>query len=135
MDGHRKRALRCFSLAPGLIVAGVFFVVAGLWPLSVVCLYLATFAWWVGWRSNAKARRMQLEREWWAKAKQGIEQEPLTPCCMEFDDTGFLHDEPHCTRYRYGRPRPITREELIEIDKSWVQIIAHLEDPEYGEEA
>jgi hypothetical protein len=135
VDGHRKRALRCFSFALGSVVTGVLFVAAGLWPLSLVSLYAATLSWWIGCRSNGKARRMQLEREWWIRAKRGIEQPPLTPCCMEFEDTGFLHDEPHCTRYRYGRPRPITREELTEINLAWAEIIAHLEDPEYGEEA
>lgn len=135
MASHQKNALRDFSASLGCVVVSVLFMVAGLWPLSIVTLYLATFLLWSGWRQKGKADRREAEIEWWARAKKGIEQDPLNPCCLQFDETGYLHDEAVCTRYRYRRPRPITREERMEIDREWQQIISRLRDPEYGEEA
>lgn len=135
MASHQKNAFRDFSASLGCVAVSVLFVVAGLWPLSLISLYVATFLLWSGWRQKAKAERREAEIEWWARAKKGIEQDPLNPCCLQFDDTGYLHDEAVCTRYRYRRPRQITREERMEIDREWQQIISRLRDPEYGEEA
>ncbi|MGH8967236.1 MAG: hypothetical protein ACRDXB_18170 [Actinomycetes bacterium] len=135
MASHQTNALRDFSASLGCVAVSVLFVVAGLWPLSLISLYVATLLLWSGWRQKAKAERREAEIEWWARAKKGIEQDPLNPCCLQFDDTGHLHDETVCTRYRYRRPRQITREERIEIDREWQQIISRLHDPEYGEEA
>lgn len=135
MAGHRENALRDFSVALGCILAGVFFLVTGLWFLSIVALYLAALMCWSGWHQKAKARRREAEIAWWARARKGVEQEPLHPCCLQFDDTGYLHDESVCTRYRYKRPRPITRQERMEIDREWERIVSRLRDPGYGEEA
>lgn len=103
--------------------------------MAFMSLYAAALLAWQGWHIRAKGIRLELERQWWGRARTGVEQEPLDPCCTLFGENGYRHDEASCTRYRYGKPRPITREELIDIDKAWNEIIAHLEDPEYGEEA
>lgn len=135
MASHERNALKDFSFALGCVAVGVLFIVAGLWPFSIAALYVATFLVWSGYRQKMKAERQRAESEWWARAAKGIEQEPLHPCCLKFDDTGHVHDESVCTRHRYGRPKPITREERMEIDREWQQIISRLRDPEYGEEA
>lgn len=133
--GHQKKALRRISAALGCAFVGVFFAVAALWMLSFLSLYCASFLGWSGLRHRWKGKRLKLESEWWARAKNGIEQDPLDPCCMRFGNTGHVHDEANCTRYRYKKPKPIDREERIEIEKAWIEIISHLHDPEYGEEA
>jgi len=134
MSGHRKKALSRFSSALGCVLVGVFFAVASLWLLSFLSLYCASFLVWSGFCFRRKAIRAELEEQWWIDAKNGAEQDPLDPCCMEFGNTGYVHDELKCTRYRYGRPRPITREELLKIDEAWNDIVSRLRDPEYGEE-
>lgn len=133
MDNYRKRALRCGSTMLGLLFTGALFLVVGLWPMTLVCTYLTVLTGWTAWRSSLKAKRRKMEIEWWARAKKGIEQEPLNPCCLEFDETGYLHDEAFCTRYRYKRPKPLTRQERIEIDEAWAEIVAHLKDQDFGE--
>jgi hypothetical protein len=135
MASHQKNAFRDFSASLVCVAVSTLFVVTGLWPLSIVSLYLATFFLWSGWRQKAKAERREAEIEWWMRARRGIDQDPLNPCCLQFGDTGYLHNDAACTRYRYRRPRPITREERMEIDREWEQIVSRLRDPEYGEEA
>lgn len=134
MNHHTKRALSHFLWALGCLLPCVFFGMIEWWFLSIVSLYLAFILLWSGWRSLGKGKRATLEQEWWARAREGVEQAPLSPCCTHYDETGFQHDEPHCTRYRYPPPKPISREERQEIDRAWSEIIAHLPDPECGEE-
>ena len=134
MANHQRKALRRTSSALGCVLVSVFFAVVALWPLSFLSLYCAAHLGWSGLIHRRKGARAVLEREWWIKAKNGVEQDPLDPCCVEFGNTGHVHNEERCTRYRYGRPKPITREERIDIDRAWEEIISHLRDPEYGEE-
>lgn len=132
---YEKKALGRFSLALGCVVTGVFFAVAALWLFSFLSLYCASFLTWRGWVNRKKGIRFRLEGEWWKKAKDGVEQDPFDPCCLKFGSTGHVHEEERCTRYRYERPKPITKDELARIEEAWNEIISHLRDPEYGEEA
>lgn len=135
MATHRSKAVTRFLWSVMCVLLGVLFSAISAWFMAFVTLYAATFLAWRGWRIRAKGIRLELENEWWSRAREGVEQEPLDPCCVLFGDNGYRHDEATCTRYRYKKPKPITREERIDIDKAWNEIIAHLEDPEYGEEA
>lgn len=135
MASYRGRAAIRFCCAAACTAIGVLFAVASVWFMSFVALYSASFLIWRGFRIHGKGIRLERERVWWSKAKKGVEQDPLDPCCTPFGETGFRHDEPSCTRYRYLRPKPITREERLEIDRKWNEIISHMSDPEYGEEA
>jgi hypothetical protein len=128
VTGHQKKALVRFCSALGCVAVGVFFGAVSLWLMSFLALYSATFFLWSGFRNLKRHERIRREVEWWRRAKDGVEQDPLNPCCVEFGETGFLHDEQKCTRYRYGRPRPISKEEREEIDKAWSEIIAHFYD-------
>lgn len=135
MKSCRRRACVRFCWALLCAVFGVLLAAASSWFLSLVFLYGACFLLWQGWCLRKKGLRFEAERNWWGKAKQGVQQNPLTPCCTLFGDTEFRHDESNCTRYRYPQSRPITREERLEIDRQWDEIISHMNDPEYGEEA
>lgn len=124
-----------FCWALPCVAFSVLLAVASAWFLAFIFLYMATFLTWSGWRSRRKGLRLQAEVDWWSKAKDGEEQDPLDPCCVRFGETGIRHDEMKCTRYRYKRPKPITREERLEIDRQWNEIIARFDDSEHGEEA
>lgn len=101
---------------------------------SAICLHAASFCVWRGFRSRSEILRTAEEVEWWKNAKNGVEQDPLDPCCVLYGKTSLEHEEDHCTRRRYPKPRIITAEELVEIDRAWNEIISHMDDPEYGEE-
>ncbi len=101
----------------------------------ILALYAATFLLWRGWKTRSEYLRFQQEVEWWKNAKNGIEQDPLDPCCVLFGKTSLKHEEEYCTRRRYPKPRIISKEELAEIDRVWKEIVSHMDDPEYGEEA
>jgi hypothetical protein len=135
MNHHTRKALSHFLWSIGCMILGVFFGIFAWWFMAVVSLYCALILIWSGWRSLGRSRRARLEEEWWRRARAGVEQAPLVPCCTEYGETGRGHDESHCTRYRYRPPKPISREERMEIDRVWSEIIANLPDPEYGEEA
>lgn len=131
---YTKKTLLYFSASLGFTVLGILVAVWGLLLLSVIALYVATFLLLRGLKFRARGRRIKEEAEWWKRARSGVEQDPLYPCCVLFGKTLVHHAEEYCTRRRYPKPRIITKEELVEIDRKWKEIIEHLDDPEYGEE-
>lgn len=109
---------------------GVFFVATPYWPLVVFFLYGAVLLAWRAGSEVGRYRRRKVEDEWWRRQKQGVRQEPLTPCCMRFGDTRVFHDGMRCTR-------GYTQEEWIEqalIDATWDGMVAGLGDLDQKEE-
>lgn len=116
-------ALVCVSM-------GVFFVATPYWPFVVFFLYGSVLLAWRAWAEMGRYRRRRAENEWWGRQKRGIRQEPLTPCCTRFGDTGNLHDEIRCTS-------GYTEEQWVEqalIDATWDGMIANLGDLDREEE-
>lgn len=134
MTQYQKKAWIRFSGSAASLTVGVLLGSWGAFSICLLFLNIATFLLWRGWGARREGIRIQAEIEWWKKAKNGVEQESLSPCCLLFGETLYQHDEARCTRRKYPMPRVISREELAEIDAAWAEIISHMDDPEYGEE-
>lgn len=135
MNAYVRKTWLYFLSSLGCTGAGVLVASWGAFLPAIVLLYLSGFLFWRGWKIRSDCFRFQEEVEWWRNAKNGIEQDPLDPCCVLYGKTYLRHEEAYCTRRRYPKPRVISREELEKIDKAWEEIIFHLENPEFGEEA
>jgi hypothetical protein len=135
MNRYVKKTWICFISSLACLGAGVLLASWGAFLVSIVSLYLATFLLWRGWKTRSEYLRFLEEVQWWRNAKNGIEQDSLDPCCVLFGKTSLRHEEEYCTRRRFPKPRIISKGELEEIDRAWKEIIAHMDDPECGEEA
>lgn len=135
MEKEGRRAFRMFLMSLGFVILGVFFIATPSWPLGIMSLYAATFCFWQGFVSKGRMARIHAENEWWRLAERGVKLRPLHPCCVEYDKTGFLHEEPRCTRDRARdrKPQPRTPEDWARIDKVWAEMIEHFHG-ECGEE-
>jgi hypothetical protein len=134
IGGHVKRSWLMFSWALLSVLLGIFLTVTPLWLASVPMFYAATFWVWRGALCRSEETRRKHEAQWWRRAKTGVTQKPLHPCCLKYEETGFLHDDIRCTRYLNRKPHPKSPEERAEIDPVWKEMISHLRDPEHGEE-
>lgn len=135
MNRYVKKAWLCFISSLACLTAGVLLSFLEVFSFSILALYGGTFLMWRGWKTRSEYLRHLEEVEWWRNAKNGVEQDSLDPCCVLFGKTSMKHEEEYCTRRRYPKPRIISKDELVDIDRAWKEIIAHMDDPEHGEEA
>lgn len=132
MEKESRRSARMFLMSLGFTALGVFFIATPSWYLSILFLYSATFCLWQGFVSKGRLARLHAEDDWWRLTERGVKLGPLSPCCIEYDKTGFLHEEPRCTRDR-GRdrkPAPRTPEDWAKINETWNEMIERF----HGEE-
>lgn len=99
------------------------------WAASIVFLWCAGLLAGCFLYEHRKRVRRKMEREWWARQKRGIRQAPLSPCCMEYEQTGAWHDDVRCTRDCL--PALATEEDCSEAEWTW--LLAEFNDTEQGE--
>lgn len=130
MSAHRRYVLLFTWSAVLCMILGSALLLTPLWPVSLILIYLASLLFWRGSVRRQRDLRLKQEAEWWRRARMGVEQPPLDPCCLPFDENGATHDEPHCTRSRSTGNRVISREENERVERIWKEIVDHYEDSE-----
>lgn len=128
----KNRYLGCPSMGGALFMAlAVVVAFTPYWPASFVFFYAAVLALGCSKHERRKRMRREAERRWWIRQKRGVRQAPLSPCCLRYDETGFLHDL-LCTRDRSGE-LPVQQEQF---DIEWNSLlVAELGDLEREEGA
>lgn len=102
----------------------VLLVVRRHWIAAAVAAYMAVLL-LDRWRLHRRRfLRTREEFEWWRRAKLGIRQSPLDPCCLHLEETGSLHDEKRCTA------GPVARLWVDHdyLESRWGELVAELGD-------
>lgn len=131
MTPYRRNALVsliCAALFTGL---AVFLATTPYWPGLLTASYMVILLAWYARGQYGRHCRLVAEAEWWRRTKLGMRQAPLNPCCLPFDETGFLHDEVRCTRDRI----PELWIEQARVEDEWNELVAGLGDLNQEEEA
>lgn len=124
MNLHRRNVRILLVVGIAFTAGATSLAATPYWPGALISGYVALLAFWCLRGQYRRACRLEQEAEWWRRTKLGIRQPPLSPCCVLFDETEFLHDDVRCTRGRIAE----LWIEPTQVESEWKALVASLHD-------